>query len=111
MQLAPEQLITYAVLGLTTAVNIVIAIRKPNEDQNLRIKTLELESTGHKEHLDEIRKSLASLSTTFTLFKENEFRHLEKDMNELRLDFSKKFEKLITILGERLPHKSNGSKA
>lgn len=80
-------------------VTIVISIRKPNEDQNSRIISLENNLTNYTKHLIEIRDD-------FKFLKENDLKHIELELRDMSIEMAE----IKTILKERLPNKGNGFK-
>ena len=102
--------ILFYIMIVTQIIALVVAIRKPNENQNLQINTLNNQMDTFGKYLQEMKENIHEVSNTFVLFKENEFRHIEKDMNDLKIDVAKKFENIITVLSERLPKNNNGLK-
>jgi len=79
--------ITLAILIIGQIVGIVVAIRKPNEKQDVSLGKFETR--------------LGLLSEDMTLIKQNHLPHIEKEMRNM----SNEMTEIRTILNERLPHK------
>lgn len=93
---------------ISMVVTVVVSIRKPNENQDVRLTKVETNFCNYEKSIEEIKKATQDNAKVLQLFKENEFRHLEANMSNLEKEVSVKFENIITILRERLPKKDNG---
>jgi len=79
--------ITLAILIIGQIVGIVVAIRKPNEKQDVSIGKFETK--------------LSILSENMGLVMQNHLPHIEKEIRNM----SNEMTEIRTILNERLPHK------
>jgi len=79
-------------------VMVVLAIFRPNAEQDVNISTLKGQCNERHKGLD---GSIDRIDKTLLLLKENDIKHIESGMNEL----GKQYVEIKTMLDERLPRK------
>ena len=98
---------------LAFIIGIIIAVRKINENQNLKIKDIE----GYNDRQDDRMKVLekdneqihiyiSNLNESLNLIEKNSLKHIEKEMGEMKVEMTR----IATVLKERLPSNNNGLK-
>ena len=88
----------YGVMLLGVVILIYKNFTKPEEKNESDIKIMEV---ACKLKHDNIDKAINEINTTFVLFRQNDFKHIEQGMEEVKIGMTK----IITTIEERLPKK------
>ena len=78
----------------TVLINVVLAIRKPNEEQNKELISL-------RKDIDNSFTYIGKLNESLNLIKTNHLSHIESEQKQT----SERLTRIETILEERLPRK------